>query len=113
MSRKPSFSVRKRKKVDPADAEEFLRRQERKALGEAPATSKHQDVATSQPLDDATPEDPNVIVRKRDGKRQRRTTVYLPPSLQERLAVYCARAKKKHSDVMTAALASHLESLGA
>lgn len=110
MSRKPPFSVRKRTKVDPADAEEFLRRQDEKARGDTSATSRHQDVAMSK---SPAVEDPSVIVRKRDGKRQRRTTVYLPPVLQERLAVYCARAKKKHSDVMTEALAAHLESLGA
>jgi len=48
------------------------------------------------------------LVKRKDGRTRRRTTVYFPPDLATRLAVHCATAGVDLSDVVTAAVTEYL-----
>ena len=45
---------------------------------------------------------------RKDGREVKRTTVYLPPAMAKRLAIYCIEHDKDMSDVMAAALEKYL-----
>lgn len=49
------------------------------------------------------------LVKRKDGRTRRRTTVYFPPDLATRLAVHCAREGVELSDAVTAAVDAYLK----
>ena len=89
----PPVTLRKPPAVDPVAASRFVSGQ----------TSKRPDVQASAPR--------GIVERKRSEKT-RRMTVYLPPDLATRLAVYCAQHGRDMSDVVTEAVARTLERPG-
>lgn len=46
---------------------------------------------------------PSIVVRK-DGRRLRRMTVYLPPGMHKRIALHCVEAERDMSDVIAEVL---------
>jgi|HubBroStandDraft_1064217.scaffolds.fasta_scaffold277526_2 hypothetical protein len=48
------------------------------------------------------------VVRRKDGTEVKRTTIYLPPPLAKKLAIYCATNDLEMSDVITVALEKYL-----
>jgi len=52
--------------------------------------------------------DPTIVTRK-DGRRRRRTTVYLPPELAQSLKVRCALEGRELSALVTEALEAYLQ----
>jgi hypothetical protein len=53
---------------------------------------------------DATVRRSKSVVRRKDGRELRRTTIYLPTDLARQLAVYCAERDSEMSDVIAAAV---------
>ncbi|HEU4537894.1 MAG TPA: ribbon-helix-helix protein, CopG family [Polyangiaceae bacterium] len=53
------------------------------------------------------PRSPSIVERK-DGRHLRRMTVYLPPDMHKRLALYCVEQERDMSDVIREALLQHL-----
>jgi hypothetical protein len=51
---------------------------------------------------------PRGYVERKDGRRLRRFTIYLDPSLARRLVLYCADRDQELSGVVAAALEGHL-----
>jgi hypothetical protein len=49
------------------------------------------------------------LVKRKDGRTRRRTTVYFPPDLATRLAIHCASEGVELSDAVTAAVTAYLE----
>lgn len=50
-----------------------------------------------------TPRSPSIVERK-DGRHLRRMTVYLPPDMHKRLALFCVEQDRDMSDVIREAL---------
>lgn len=95
---KPSVAIRR--PPPPVDVERFV-------SGEPVA----QDVQTSGRSDaqaSSSQAGPGLVKRK-DGRTRRRTTVYFPPDLATRLAVHCAREGVELSDAVTAAVDAYLK----
>ena len=53
------------------------------------------------------PRSPSIVERK-DGRHLRRMTVYLPPDMHKRLALFCVENERDMSDVIREALSQHL-----
>ncbi len=100
-SPKPAVSIRRPPPTPaPADVERFVQ-------GDRPANVqplKRPDVQTSEPA-----KGPGLVKRK-DGRTRRRTTVYFPPELGKRLAVHCVNEGIELSEAVTAAVTAYLES---
>jgi hypothetical protein len=53
------------------------------------------------------PRSPSIVERK-DGRHLRRMTIYLPPDMHKRLALFCVEQERDMSDIICEALAHHL-----
>ncbi len=80
------------------------------------ATRKAHDAPTATPLQRPkrltggprlAARSPSIVERK-DGRHLRRMTVYLPPDMHKRLALYCVENERDMSDVIREALLQHL-----
>lgn len=94
---KPSVAIRR---PPPVDVERFV-------SGE-PAPSDVQTSGRSDVQASVAQTGPGLVKRK-DGRTRRRTTVYFPPDLATRLAVHCAREGVELSDAVTAAVDAYLK----
>jgi hypothetical protein len=91
------------------------------ALPTPPAASPATDVQTSRRPAAQAPSPSNVpaaarskaIVTRTSGVERRRLTVYLPPALAKRLAVYAAGAEVEMSEVAAEAIEAWLQARGA
>jgi hypothetical protein len=86
MPKKPVPSVRKPPPAPSAALEQFI--------AGKPATAEERST---------------LVTRKRKGVTLQRQTVYLPPELAHRLAVWCATHRRKISETVSEAIRAHLD----
>ena len=80
---------------------------------ERPVVQAPERPAVPQEAKSAPSAAPRAVVTRADGSERRRMTLYLPPALARRLAVYCAGAERDLSDVVTEAVAGWLDAQAA
>lgn len=67
------------------------------------------DTRTSECLNVQTSKHSKIVVRKRDGRQLKRTTVYFEPDLHTRLSRFCFERSLEHSRVVADALKAWLD----